>query len=321
LYASVQLFIDRAQSAQPDFQVTNANAAAVAALCQRLEGIPLALELAAARIRTLPPAQILAHLEHRLDFLTSQRRDATPRHRTLRAAIGWSYQLLPPELQHFFARLSVFRGGWTLEAAAAICEEPLALDYLTQLQECSLVLADEGSHGVRFRMLETLREYAAEQLAPEEQDRLQRHHAEHCLAQTARLETEQDNDQPWRDRLAPDLDNLRAALAWGLAREPEFAVRLAVELRDFWVGAAQLAEGYELLTRALGQAPDLPAELRARAFSRAGGIASQQGHFTEAKGWYEEALKLRRALGEAREIVGELWELSNTLFLLVGQLP
>src|SRR5207244_4666715 len=134
----------------------------------------------------------LAHLEHRLDFLTSQRRDATPRHRTLRAALGWSYQLLPPELQRFFARLSVFRGGWTLEAAAAVCEEALALDYLAQLQECSLVLAEEGSQGVRFRMLETLREYAAEQLTPEEQDRLQRRHAEQYFAQTARLEAEQD---------------------------------------------------------------------------------------------------------------------------------
>jgi predicted ATPase len=159
LYESVQLFVDRAQAVQPDFQVTNANAAAVAELCHRLEGIPLALELAAARIRLLTPAQMLAHLEHRLDFQTSSRRDATARHRTLRAAVDWSYELLSSELQQFFAWLSVFRGGWTLQAAAAVCEESAALDYLSQLQACSLIVAEEISGESRFRMLETLREY------------------------------------------------------------------------------------------------------------------------------------------------------------------
>src|SRR5262249_14899433 len=112
LYESVQLFIDRAQAVKPDFRVTNYNAAAVAALCDHLEGIPLAIELAAARAQVLTPAQILAQLQNRFDFLASRRRDATDRHRTLRAAMEWSYRLLSPELRQFFARLSVFRGGW-----------------------------------------------------------------------------------------------------------------------------------------------------------------------------------------------------------------
>src|SRR5207244_3504492 len=143
LYESVQLFIDRAQIVKPDFQVTNRNAAAVAELCNRLEGIPLALELAAARAQVLTPGQMLYQLAHRFEFLVSRKRDGAKRHQTLHAAMDWSYRLLTPELQRFFARLSVFRGGWTLEAAEAVCEEPLALDYLAQLRECSLVLAEE----------------------------------------------------------------------------------------------------------------------------------------------------------------------------------
>src|SRR5262249_15124560 len=155
---SVQLFVDRAQSVLPHFQVTNQNAAAVAELVHRLEGIPLAIELAAARAQVLTPAQMLAQLSDRVSFLTSRRRDLAERHRRLEGAIEWSYRLLVPELQRFFGRLSVFRGGWTVEAAEAICEEPLALDYLEQLRECSLVLSGETDLNMRFRMLETLRE-------------------------------------------------------------------------------------------------------------------------------------------------------------------
>src|SRR5262249_39660298 len=154
-----QLFIDRAQTVKPDFQVTNQNAAAVAALCHGLEGIPLAIELAAARALVLTPAQMLRQLAHRFDFLVSRRRDGVERHQTLRAAMDWSCRLLAPEMQRLFAGLSVFRGGWTVEAAETVCEEPLALDYLAQLQECSLVSATENGEEMRFRMLETLREF------------------------------------------------------------------------------------------------------------------------------------------------------------------
>src|SRR5262249_53248175 len=143
---------------------TNRNAAAVAELCIRLEGIPLALELAAARAQVLTPGQMLRQLARRFEFLVSRKRDGAERHQTLHAAMDWSYRLLSPELQRFFARLSVFRGGWTLEPAEAVCNEPLALDALAQLRECSLVLAEEDGEETRFRMLETLREFGQEYL-------------------------------------------------------------------------------------------------------------------------------------------------------------
>ncbi len=157
-FASVQLFVDRAQAVKPDFQITPHNASDIAELCERLDGIPLAIELAASRILALPPAQMVARLRDRFDFLVSRRRDLPERHRTMRAAIDWSYQLLSPELQRFFARLSVFRGGCTLEAAEQVCSqaiycrpegtrpdisgryyEPDVLDFLAQLRDCSLV--------------------------------------------------------------------------------------------------------------------------------------------------------------------------------------
>src|SRR5262249_18254191 len=162
------------QEVRPDFQVTAGNASAMSQLCTRLEGIPLAIELAAARIQVLTPSQMLAQLEKRFDFLVSRRRDATERHRTLYAAIERRVRLLSPELEQSFARLSVFRGGWTADAAEAVCEEPLALNYLAQLLECSLVLAEETEdEGMRFRMLETLREFGGEQLTRQEAVTLQ----------------------------------------------------------------------------------------------------------------------------------------------------
>jgi non-specific serine/threonine protein kinase len=140
---SVQLFVDRAQAGSPEFALTEDNAGAVAALCRRLEGLPLALELAAARAGVLTPEQILSQLERGVGVLSSRQADAAARHRSLRAAVGWSYRLLDPTLQRFFTGLSVFQGGWSLEAAEAVSGEPLALDYLEQLRECSLVLVEE----------------------------------------------------------------------------------------------------------------------------------------------------------------------------------
>src|SRR5262249_39743555 len=140
---SIQLLVDRAQAVAPDFQVTPGTAGTVAELCRRLEGVPLALELAAARVSGVAPAPILAPLGPCLDLLVRQRRDVSPRHRSLRATLDWSYQLLAPALRRFLAQLSVFRGGWALEAVEAICEEPLALDRLEELQDCSLIVAEE----------------------------------------------------------------------------------------------------------------------------------------------------------------------------------
>jgi non-specific serine/threonine protein kinase len=227
-FASVRLFLSRSQAARPDFRLTAVNAAAVALLCRALEGIPLALELAAARAPVLTPAQMLQHLSDRFAFLVSPHRAAAERHRTLHAALEWSYQTLPEPQQRLLARLSVFRGGWTLEAAAAIEEEPnqaphstisTTLDVLMDLRDASLVMAEEEGEAIRFRMLETVREYAEERLAEwGEAAAVRERHRDWCLglAERAEQELEQSSSALWLDRLDTERENLRAALAWCL---------------------------------------------------------------------------------------------------------
>jgi predicted ATPase/DNA-binding SARP family transcriptional activator len=338
--ASVHLFVDRAQTVHPEFQVTKANAAAVAALCRRLEGIPLALELAAARAQVLTPAQMVAHLEQRFDFLVSRKRDAATRHRSLRAALDWSYQLLSPALRRFFARLSVFRGGWTLAAAEAVCEEPLALEYLEQLRECSMALAEssvmrraaavkcseehpsaddsqrttpDGGSEMRFRVLETLREYAWEQLAPEERDLLQRRHTEYylTLAEQAEPTLRGPHQQFWLSRLEQEHDNLRVALAWSIGAgadpptclvprgSPEAGLRLAGALWRFWDLRGYWNEGRAWLAKALARssAPERPVG-RAKALHAAAWLARRQGDFGTARTLAEEGVALFRGLGD-----------------------
>jgi non-specific serine/threonine protein kinase len=256
-FPSVQLFVDRAQAGSPDFVLTEGNAAAVAALCRRLEGLPLAIELAAARAGVLTPGQILAQLERGLGVLSSRQEDAAARHRSLRAALDWSYRLLDPSLQRFFSELSVFQGDWSLEAAEGVSGQPLALDYLEQLRECSLVLAEEGLSGaagggeMRFRLLETLREYGREQLEEQEWSDLQRRHAEHFLAWAEHLR--QERERPgWWERLKGEHQDLRTALAWAIEQgEGEIALRLAVALATFWEEHGYLSEGRERLAAVL----------------------------------------------------------------------
>jgi predicted ATPase/DNA-binding SARP family transcriptional activator len=317
---SVQLFVDRAQAVRPDFQVTARNAAAVAALCQRLEGIPLAIELTASRAQILTPAQMLAHLSprplrsgegagpaaspgdrsRRFDFLVSRQRDLAARHRTLRAAMEWSYRLLSPELQRFFAGLSVFRGGWTLAAAEEVCEAELSLDYLAQLRECSLVLAEEGGEEIRFWMLETLREYAREQCPAPELAAMEERHAAYylALAEQAAPELEGSGQADWLDRLEREHDNLRVALAWSVARErAEVGLRLAEALGRFWEIRGHLNEARERLAQLLAiPGAEARTALRAGVLSRAGLLAYSQGDGRTAQSLLEESLAIRREL-------------------------
>lgn len=202
-YESVQLFVDRARAVRPDFQVTRHNALPIAELCRRLEGIPLAVELAAARAHVLTILQMLERLDERLDGLATRRVDAPARHRTLRAAVEWSDRLLAPAPRRMFAKLSVFRGGWTLASAEVVCGEPDALALLSELRESSLIAAESRDGEMRFRMLETLREYAEEQLDPEEVDALRDRHAEYFVRMA---------EQPL------DVENLRAAQRWASGR-------------------------------------------------------------------------------------------------------
>ncbi len=195
VYESVQLFVDRAQTVRPDFQVTDLTAPAIAALCDRLEGIPLAIELAAARAQVLTPGKMLDQLSHRFDFLVSRKRDVTDRHRTLRSAIDWSYRLLSPSIQRFFTALAVLHGDWSVEAAEAISEAAdsegadggtwLALDYLAHLRECSLLLTEDNGSEIRFRLMDSLRDYARDRLSEttEVESKTRLKHAEYFLEQ------------------------------------------------------------------------------------------------------------------------------------------
>ncbi len=300
---SVQLFTDRAQAGRPDFQITERNAGAVAALCRTLEGIPLALELAAARVSALTPMQINDRLLKRFELLTSRRGDKSGRHRSLWAALAWSFDLLPLPLQQFFGRVSVFRGGWTAEAAEAVCEEPQALEYLTQLRERSLVIIDEAPGEMRFRLLETLREFGSEQLGPEESAALARRHADWygALAREAEQQLTRPDQALWLDRTEADHDNLRLALEFRLTaageseEDTDGAYTLCAGLWRFWSVRGYHQAAGEWMRRALARSGGSP-EFRARAANGAGNLAYVQGDYPAAEAFYAEALAIMRGL-------------------------
>jgi predicted ATPase len=307
-YPGVQLFVDRAQSVRPDFQVTPQNAAAIASVCRSLEGMPLALELAAARIQALSPEQMRLQLAARLDFLTSRRRDLPARHRSLRAALEWSVHLLSPEQTRFFAQLSVFRGGWSLEAAAAVCEVPAPLDLLEQLCERSLISTVEASSEIRFRMLESLREFGEEQLAPEEKTALSRRHAAYCQNLAAAMDAAwcgpgQKNAQSILDA---EQDNLRAALSFCRTdRESnEIGLRTAGTLGNYWTVRGLLHEGLDWLKQALaGQGSD---DARARALAMSGWLTGGLCDYPKAKALLTKAIEMTRPLGDQKALSAAL---------------
>ena len=257
-YEAVRLFIDRATSADPSFSVTNLNAPAVAQICHRLDGIPLAIELAAAKILVLPVDQIAKRLDDRFRLLTGGSRTALERHQTLRAAIDWSYNLLPPAEQGLFRRLSVFIDGWTLEAAEAVCSDATfqsedVLDLLEQLIHKSVVFRDEA----RYRMLETIRQYANEKLVESgESNPLRDRHLAHflALAETAAPHLIRPEQLEWLARLDGDYENLRLALEWALGKEEAVpSLRLCAALGDFWNFRIYKNEGAQALAKALSK--------------------------------------------------------------------
>jgi len=310
--ASAQLFVDRAQAARPDFQLTPGNAAAVAALCLRLEGSPLAIELVAARAMSLTPAQMTERLASRFELLTSRRWDKGGRHRSLWAAIGWSFDLLPPALRRFFAGLSVFRGGCTVETAEAVCGEPLALEFLTQLRERSLLVIEEAHTGsgseMRFRLLESLREFGWEHLSPDERRAQGRRHADHFQALAAQMAALWSGPEQRHalEVLDADGDNLRAALAFcrpapeGAAADgwdgAEVGLRLAGALGDYWTVRGLLREGLDWLEDALAGGGKSPA--RAPALAQAGWLAAGLGDYNRATTLLSEAVALGRQAGD-----------------------
>ena len=301
--AGTQLFLDRAQAARPDFQLTAGNAAAVACLCRKLEGIPLAIELVAARAMALTPTQMTERLAHRFALLTSRRGDKGTRHRSLWAAMAWSYDLISPPLQQFFVRLSVFRGGFTVEAAQAVCAEPQALEYLTQLRERSLIVIEDSSVEMRFRLLETLREFGEEQMEELSRAALSAQHAAWygALAREAWPQITGPDQARWLNRLEADHDNLRLALSYWLAAEEsadeatEEALEMGGSLWRFWSTRGHYATGSEWLRGALARSGGRP-YTRARAANGAGNLARVQGDYPAAEAFYTEALAIMREL-------------------------
>jgi len=306
---AVRLFVDRATAVLSTFELTDANAAAVAAICRRLDGIPLALELAAARLRTLGLDQLLTRLDDRFRILTTGARTALPRHRTLRAAIDWSYDTLLEEERRLLDRLSVFSGTFALEAVEDVCAgHGLArediLDLLAGLVEKSLVEASEHGSAVRYRLLETVRHYAAERLAAYQgAPDPGRAHADFfsTLVASAEPHLTAPERRVWIERLTEDIDNVRQALGWTRSADPLLHLRLAGMLCWYWFATEHWSEGRQWLHGALTlpQAAE-PSLARARALFADGVLSSLQGRSASARPLLEEALATAEANGDAR---------------------
>ncbi len=316
-YEAVRLFIERALSVKPGFVVTNENAPAVAEICHRLDGLPLAIELAAARIRLLTPQAMLSRLERRLPLLTGGARDLPARQQTLRATVEWSYDLLEPEEQTLFRRLAVFVGGFVLEAAETVCGgegRPPLLDVLggvDSLVSKSLLRQEEVGGESRVIMLETIREYALERLAQSgETEAMRQQHTDYFLTLTVQAEPELRRPQQvaWSSRLEREHDNLLAALRWFVEnRDAECGLLLGGTLASFWDWWGYWTEGREWLEKVLA----LPGALsrttaRTKVLQEAGSMAWSQGDYVAARALYEESLTIYRELGNRTGIANAL---------------
>ena len=330
---AVTLFVERARAARPDFRLSAANARAIAEICARLDGLPLAIELAAARVKLMTPQALLARLARRLALLTDGPRDLPARQRTLRDTIAWSDDLLSENERLMFRRLAVFAGGWTLEAVEGVC--PIGrgltgtlLDGLASLMDKSLVREHQELDGeTRFGMLETIREYALDQLeATGELESLRAEHAAYYLALAERAEPALTGPEQaeWLARLEREHDNVRAALAW--ARETGnggLGLRLAVAVWRFWYTHGHVAEGLAWLEMMLlmapeddpGAAPPLWAGRRARALYGAATLANIQGDDARASALFERSLALSRQIDDKPAAAGAL----NALGVMVLQ--
>lgn len=316
-YAAVRLFAWQARQRDPSVDLGGEQAGAVAELCRRLDGLPLALELVAARVRSLTPAELLERVDDLLPLLAGGARDLPARQQTMRAAIAWSEDLLVPAERSVFRRLAVFAGGWTAAAAEAVCADGRTpdvrvLDVLDALVERSLVTVSRTAAGTRFGMLEPVRQYARDRLAEtgDSAATRTRHVAHHLdLAERAAAELEGRPGQgAWLDRLEQEEDNLRAALAWSLAAPDgaEPALRMAAALWRFWEMRWRVTEGSRWLAAALERGDEVPPALRAEALNAAGNLARVHGDHGRAAAYHEHSLELRRALGDTSGVARSL---------------
>ena len=305
-YEAIRLFMERAGSCDPGFAVVAANGSAVAQVCHRLDGIPLAIELAAARIKVLTPHEIAERLDDQFRLLRGGPRDAPTRHRSLHAAISWSYELLAAEERRLFRSLAIFRGGFALESAEAVCGQGDidVIDGLSSLIDKSLLTRITTPEGAaRFHVLETFREYGLELLAAEgELDGTRRRHAEHfaALCELAESDIGSPREERWLHRLWQDIDNVRAAVDWSLRSSPETSARLGGGLGWLFYLHGHLTEGRARIERILQAIGDVDGRLRSRVLYQAGVLAWGLGEWDEARVWLKESLVLFRREGNAR---------------------
>lgn len=309
----VRLFVDRALTAYTHFRLNAKNAPAIAQICQRLDGIPLAIELAAARVAIFSPEQIAARLDDRFRLLTGGSRAALERHQTLRALIDWSYGLLSEQEQRLFRQLAVFAGGWTFEAAQAVCAELDILTVLTELVNKSVVMVDEPGGGARFRLLETMRQYARDKLLEAgESEEVRNRHLDFFLqfAENAEVHFNRHQELEWMLRLETDYGNLRAALEWAMESNLEAALRLGGTLALFWLRRGRAAEGRQRLTEVLARSHMILEEdskrtnrmlsIRAKALMGSGLLDVDLGEILSARAAFEECATLCRQIADKR---------------------
>ena len=311
-FDSVRLFVDRATTAQPMFQFSAGNAPAVAQVCSRLDGIPLALELAAARVKVLSPEQIAARLDDHFRLLSGGSRTALPRQQPLRALIDWSYDLLLPPEQTVFRRLSIFAGGWSLEAAETVCtggivEDWAVLDLLSHLVSKSLVVVEPPEDGqVRYHLLENLRQYARERLAETDEVATlpgRQHDWFIAFAEEARPHLAGPEQAAWLNRLERDHDNFRLVFSGG---SNEGGLRLAGALYHFWLARGYFREGLGRLETFLTTTEPVPFDVLSQALTGAGVLAWSLGDNTKAQGFHERSLSLERDAGSKKGIARAL---------------
>jgi len=327
-YTAVALFVERVQSIKPDFHVSNANARTIATICIHLDGLPLALELAATRMKLLSSQTLLARLEHRLQVLTQGPRDMHERQQTLRNTLQWSYDLLQSEEQRLFQRLAVFTGGCTLETVEAICTAlgdgaVKVLDGLASLIDKSLLRRiEQAGEEPRFVMLETIREYGLECLAASgEREATQQVHAAYylALAQEAELALSGPQQALWLERLEREHDNLRTAMRWLLEQRGEHRMEMALQLGaavvGFWMTHGHYSEGRNILEQALAGSDGIVAKVRARALSAAATLVNIQGDTERSEALAQEGLALYRELGDHQGIADSLYLLGHVAWL------
>jgi non-specific serine/threonine protein kinase len=320
-FESVRLFVDRAVAVHPSFQLTDKNAPTIAQICHRLDGIPLAIELAAVRVKVLAVEKILDRLSDRFQLLTGGTRTALPRHQTLRATMDWSYELLSGKERALLQRASVFAGGFTLESAEGICPEGEikdadVLDLLSALVDKSLVVSEETENGGRYRLLETIRDYGAEKLREGgDSEMLAVRHANFfvILAEAAESELRGPEQGHWLTLLEEDHDNLRLAMRTCLGRrDAAGALQMAGALWRFWYVRGYWEEGRKRIGEALAMLESLPPTIeRAKALYGGGVLTRVRGDFPTAEALIRESLKIAIALDARGAVADALYEMGN----------